>query len=83
MVRATTSIRLGSAVLRRAEVAAEKVAEFGGFVFVHGEYNRGIPASLKNALSRQAVHIVRGEFLDLALGKKSFADFPHLAHPRT
>ncbi|HVV81484.1 MAG TPA: NAD(P)H-dependent oxidoreductase [Kofleriaceae bacterium] len=27
-----------------------KVASLDGFVFVHGEYNHGIPASLKNAL---------------------------------
>src|SRR4051794_32280664 len=26
-----------------------KVAELDGFIFVHGEYNHGIPASLKNA----------------------------------
>lgn len=29
---------------------ARKVAELDGFVFVTGEYNHGIPASLKNAL---------------------------------
>lgn len=29
---------------------ARKVAELDAFVFVHGEYNHGIPASLKNAL---------------------------------
>lgn len=29
---------------------AAKVASLDGFVFVHGEYNHGIPASLKNAL---------------------------------
>lgn len=29
---------------------AEQIAEFDGFVFVTPEYNRGIPASLKNAI---------------------------------
>lgn len=97
---------------------AEKVAALDGFVFVTGEYNHSIPASLKNALDyvyaawnrkpaayvsygggggiraveqlrqilielqiapiRSAVHIVRQEYMDLLLGKKSFADFPHL-----
>jgi NAD(P)H-dependent FMN reductase len=28
----------------------KKVAELDGFIFVHGEYNHSIPASLKNAL---------------------------------
>jgi NAD(P)H-dependent FMN reductase len=28
----------------------KKVAELDGFVFVHGEYNHSIPASLKNAI---------------------------------
>jgi NAD(P)H-dependent FMN reductase len=96
-----------------------KVAELDGFVFVTGEYNHSIPASLKNAIDylyrewnrkpaafvaygnaggargveqlrlilvevqvaplRHAVHIIRGEFMDLLLGKKTFADFPHLA----
>src|SRR5881392_2723699 len=28
----------------------KKVAEFDGFIFVTAEYNRGIPAVLKNAL---------------------------------
>ncbi len=29
---------------------AQKIAEFDGFVFVTAEYNRGIPAALKNAI---------------------------------
>lgn len=97
---------------------AAKVASLDAFVFVTGEYNHSIPASLKNALDylyaewnrkpaayvsygnaggargveqlrlmlielqvaplRAAVHIVRNEFMDLVLAKKSFADFPHL-----
>lgn len=101
----------------------KKVAELDGFVFVNGEYNHSVPASLKNAIDylyrewnkkpaafvsygnaggaraveqlrmilvelqmaplRNAVHIIRGEFLDLAQGRKEFADFPHLAQAAT
>jgi NAD(P)H-dependent FMN reductase len=97
----------------------QKVAELDGFVFVNGEYNHSIPASLKNAIDylykewnrkpaafvsygnaggaraveqlrmilvevqvaplRHAVHLMRGEFMDVLLGKKTLADFPHLA----
>jgi len=98
---------------------ARKVAELDAFVFVTGEYNHSIPASLKNAIDyvyaefnrkpaafvayggaggvraveqlrlilvelqvaplRSAVHIARTEYLELALNRKTFDDFPQLA----
>jgi NAD(P)H-dependent FMN reductase len=98
---------------------ARKVGELDAFVFVTGEYNHGIPASLKNAIDyvyaewnrkpagfvaygnaggaraveqlrlvlvevqvapiRSAVHVMRGEFIDMLMHGKTFDDFPHLA----